>query len=84
MHCRCLRSRMAFPIPSIMEHPLPGTDLVSAFGTGFFPAYSGFLGKVSKFSTTRDFPERYCVVPSRPVYFSDFFQIFSSDETRKH
>ena len=30
-----------------------------------------------------DFPERYWVVPSRPVYFPDFSRIFSSNKTRK-
>ena len=75
-----------FPVPSIREHPIPGPDSVPAFGTGCFPVsfYKGFLGKVSKFGTTRDFSERYWVVLSRPVYFPDFFWIFSSDETRKH
>ena len=80
-----------FPVPSIREHPLPGPDLVPAFGTGCFPVsyiryqprkvpsgivYRGFSGKVSKFGTTRDFPERFWVVPSRPVYFPDFSRIF--------
>ena len=25
-----------FPVPSIPEHPLPGPDLVPAFGTGLY------------------------------------------------
>ena len=38
--------------------------------------YRSSPGIVSKFGTTRDFPERYWVVPSCPVYFMDFSQIF--------
>ena len=31
-------------------------------------------GKVWKFGITQDFPEWYWVMPSRPVYFPDFFE----------
>ena len=64
-----------FPVPSIQEHPLPGPDLVPAFGTALFPV-SFKVGKHSEI-TERFLKKKY-------VYFPDFSQIFSSDETLKH